>query len=445
MGNSKVDEMINEDQIDMDQKELFEKVISYEQLYQAYRLVRSNRGAPGVDGITVEKFGENFEEELSLLSKELGEWKYRPLPVKRVEIPKPDSTEKRLLGIPSVRDRVLAQSLKLSLEKLFEPEFSPNSFGFRPERGQQQAISQARDIVNRGKNWVVDIDLEKFFDRINHDKVIYLLKRKVNDKRVLRLVGLCLRSGVLTADGQYLPSREGSVQGSPLSPLLSNIVLDELDKELERRGLEFCRYADDCNIFVGSEKAGIRVMASIGKFIEHRLKLKINRNKSKVALARAVKFLGFTIVAGMILISPASMKRAMSKVRELIPRGDHLPLEIRFKKVNQWYVGWSAYYRLTETPSQLKAVEAHIRRRFRSQFIGQQKRKRHLYRKLLKLGVKSKAAANIFKPFGRWRLSHTFAVEKGWDLTWFSRFGLKIISNKQLSHWKPLNVWIKLT
>ncbi|MGK5092197.1 group II intron reverse transcriptase/maturase, partial [Deltaproteobacteria bacterium TL4] len=269
------------------QKELFEVICSEYQLYAAFRLVKKNKGAGGVDGITIETFEKNLKEEIRTLSKELKEWKYHPQPVKRVEIPKPGTDEKRKLGIPCIRDRVLQQSIKLSLEPLFEPYFSESSFGFRPGKGQQKAIAQAQKIVKEGKDWIVDIDLEKFFDKINHEKVIHLVKRKVEDKRVIRLIGMTLRSGVLEGD-KLIPSDEGSVQGSPLSPLLSNIVLDELDKELEQRGLSFCRFADDCNIFVGSQKAANRVMASISRFIEKRLKLKINEKKSKVAPSKEV-------------------------------------------------------------------------------------------------------------------------------------------------------------
>ena len=404
-------------------------------------MVKANKGAPGLDGVTVEQFGANAEEEIERLSKELTKWVYKPRPVKRVEIPKPGSSEKRPLGIPCVRDRVVQQSLKISLEKLFEPEFSASSFGFRPDGGQQKAIIQAREIVNRGKEWVVDIDLEKFFDLINHDKVIQQLRSKVNDKGVLKLVGMTLRSGIFI-NGETIINERGSVQGSPLSPLISNIILDELDKELEKRGLEFCRFADDCNIFVGSEKAGKRVMESISGFIEGRLKLKINVNKSKVALAKSVKFLGITIISGMVVISSVSMKRAMSKVREMIPRGSHFNLSQQIGKVNQWYAGWSSYYSIAEVPSQLAVIEAHIRRRFRSQLIGNFKRKKYLVRKLIKMGVTPQTAKSVYRG-GRWRTSIKRAVHQAWSNKWFERQGLKVVSNQNLAHWNPLDLWIK--
>ena len=226
-------------------EKLFEEVISEDQLRIAYKAVRSNRGSPGIDEISVEKYGENLEENLRELIEEVKNWKYRPMPVRRVRIPKPGSDKERLLGIPSVKDRVLQYSLKMSLEKIFEKKFSENSYGFRPGRNQKQAVGKAKELVNSGKDWIVDIDLERFFDTISHDRLIHLLGLEVKDKRILRLIGITLRSGILDK-GELIESEEGAVQGSPLSPLLSNVVLHELDAELEKRELSFCRFADDC-------------------------------------------------------------------------------------------------------------------------------------------------------------------------------------------------------
>jgi group II intron reverse transcriptase/maturase len=252
-------------------------------------------------------------------------WNYRPLPVKRVRIPKPGSDKESLLGIASVKDRVLQYSLKMSLEKIFEKKFSDNSYGFRPARNQKQADSKAKELVNSGKDWIVDIDLERFFDTISHDRLIHLLVLEIKDKRILRLIGITLRSGILD-QGELIESEEGAVQGSPLSPLLSNVVLHELDVELERRELSFCRFADDCNIIVSSRKAAERVLASISKHIEKKLKLKVNLQKSKAAPSAKVKFLGMTIACAMMLISKVSMNRAMEKVKELTPRRNHQSL-----------------------------------------------------------------------------------------------------------------------
>ena len=284
--------------------------------------MKRNRGKPGIDGVGIADFEANLDEELSQLQQELSNWTYQPSPVRRVEIPKPGGKGMRLLGIPTVRDRVVQATLKLLLEPIFDPHFSPNSYGFRPGRSQHQAVEAAQRIVNSGKPYVVDIDLSKFFDRIHHDRLIARMGEKVTDKRILRLVGLMLRRGIMI-NGVVIPSQEGAMQGGPLSPLLSNIVLDELDQELERRGLEFCRFADDCNIFVKSQKAAERVMEKVSQFIEKKLKLKVNQEKSQVALSDKVKFLGFTVVNGTIAIAHKALQTAMDKVKALTPRGTH--------------------------------------------------------------------------------------------------------------------------
>ncbi len=366
--------------------------------------------------------------------------------MRRVEIPKPGGKGIRLLGVPTVRDRVVEAALKMLLEPIFEPLFSSHSYGFRPERNQRQAVEAAHKIVTGGKPYVVDIDLSKFFDRIHHDRLIARLSQHVPDKRILRLIGMILRSGIM-ANGLVSPSTEGAAQGSPLSPLLSNIVLDELDKELELRGLEFCRFADDCNIFVKTPKAAERVMNNISRFIEKRLKLVVNREKSQVARSERVKFLGMTIVNGSIAISHQALQTAMAKVKELTPRGTHLTLEKSIEKINSWYVGWANYYSMTHYPAQLVKVEAHIRRRLRSRLVDQQKSKRNLFRKLMKRGVSRRMAASaVFSNRKRWALSKTIAVSRAYPNRWFiTEMKLAIRSDRQLSHWFGLSQWIRLT
>lgn len=427
------------------QLSLFERICSEDGLYQAFQAVKRNKGTHGTDGVTLEVFETNLSKELSQLKKELESWSYKPKPVRRVEIPKADGGV-RDLGVPCIRDRVVQTSIKNVIEPIFDPIFSDSSYGFRPGRSQRQAIEAAQKIVQLGKEYVVDIDLSKFFDRIHHDRLIHRLSLFITDKRVLRLIGITLRSGVMK-DGLVKPSKEGSVQGSPLSPLLSNIVLDELDKELERKQLQFCRWADDCNIFVKSQLAAERVMKATTKFIESTLKLKVNQDKSKVALSKFVKFLGMTIAMGTIAISAKSMQRARDKVRELIPRGTSLTLELTMVKVNKWYKGWSEYYKMTQYPSQLATIEAHIRRRFRSRIVTQQKRKRHLVSKLIDRGVpRSQAYRTVYTNRKQWALSHTKALERAYSNAWFRvEAGQIIKSDQQLSHWFNLRKWIKIT
>lgn len=423
---------------------LLEEICQEDNLRKAFKLVKRNKGAPGIDGITIKDFEQNLLKELIQLKQEVLDWKYKPTPVKRVEIPKPDGKGVRLLGIPIIKDRVLHMAIKMILEPILDPEFSKNSYGFRPGRNQQQAVEAAREYVRSGKEFVVDIDLSKFFDRINHDRLIQRLSRKIEDKRVLRLIGMILRSGIMT-EGSVTILHEGSVQGSPLSPLLSNVVLDELDKELEERNLDFCRYADDCNIFTKTERAAHRIMGSIKKYIETKLKLKVNEEKSKVAKADQVKFLGMTIVNGLIAISKKAINKAMDTVRTLIPRSSHYPIEKAIEQINIWYNGWASYFKMTQYPSQLAAIEAHIRRRLRARFVKQQKRRKNLYHKLIKQGVEKKMAAKtVYTNKGTWNLSHTRAVEKAFSNEWFVKTGLKIVSNLKLSHWMPVNKWVKL-
>jgi group II intron reverse transcriptase/maturase len=429
----------------IEEPRLFENLCSTLYLGVGFELVRRNHGAPGIDGVSIADFEANLDEELSLLQQELTTWTYQPTPVRRVEIPKPDGKGVRLLGIPTVRDRVVQTTLKLLLEPIFDPHFSPNSYGFRPGRSQHQAVQAAQQIVNSGKPYVVDIDLSKFFDRIHHDRLIARMGQKIADKRILRLVGIMLRSGVMI-NGVVNPSKEGAMQGGPLSPLLSNIVLDELDQELEKRGLEFCRFADDCNIFVKSQKAAERVMATISQYIEKKLKLKVNQDKSKVALSDQVKFLGFTVVNGTIAIAHKALQTAMDKVKALTPRGTHKSLEPTLDKINQWYVGWSNYFSLTNYPSQLHKIEAHIRRRLRSRLVSQQKRKQHLYRNLVKRGVPRKQASKaVFANNQRWMLSNARAVTRAYPNSWFINLkGQEIRSDRKLAHWFEVSQWIRL-
>lgn len=437
---------MNESDRCIEEPRLFDQLCSTLYLRVGFEQVKKNKGKPGIDGKSIEDFEACLDEELSRLQQELTDWTYQPSPVRRVEIPKPGGRGVRLLGIPTVRDRVVQTTLKLLLEPIFEPHFSAHSYGFRPGRSQHQAVLAAQAIVNRGKTYVVDIDLSKFFDRIHHDRLIARMGQRIADKRILRLIGLMLRSGVMI-NGVVNPNKEGAMQGGPLSPLLSNIVLDELDQELEKRGLEFCRFADDCNIFVKSQKAADRVMDKVSQFIEKKLKLKVNREKSQVAKSDAVKFLGFTVVNGTIAIAHKALQTAMSKVKVLTPRGTHQTLEQTLTEINQWYVGWANYYSLTQYPSQLRKIESHIRRRLRSRLVSQQKRKRHLFRTLIKRGVSRRQAATaVYANDKRWKLSNARAVTKAYPNSWFiNLLGQEIRSDRTMAHWFEVSQWICLT
>ena len=418
---------------------LFERICSTSELEAAFQAVKRNGGAPGVDGVTIEEFGKDLEENLRKLKADVESWQYQPKAVRRVEIPKPQGGV-RLLGIPTVRDRTLQAAIKAVLEPKLEPLFSESSFGFRPKRNQRQAVEQAQRIVKSGKEFVVDIDLAKFFDRIHHDRLIHRLGGVIEDRRVLRLVGIILRSGIMQ-DGLVKPSTEGSVQGSPLSPLLSNVVLDELDKELERRGLEFCRFADDCNIFVRTPRAAERVMETITRYIEKKLKLTVNREKSQVAPSKFVKFLGMTIVAATLAISMSSMKRAMMKVKELTPRGTSKTTGQTIEAINKWYVGWSGYYQMTQYPYQLHLLEAHLRRRLRARIIDQQKSRRNLAARIFEKTKSKRLAESIYgyRNRGRWALSISPAVQRAYSNAWFAQMGFQPISEEQRQHWFELN------
>lgn len=433
-------------QLTFDQRSLYDQLCCMAVLRQGFKAVKRNKGAPGIDRESVESFESRLDEELANLSSELKSWTYNPMPVRRVEIPKPGkNTGVRLLGVPCTRDRVVQATLKILLEPILDPTFSDHSYGFRPRRNQRQAVESVQRIVKTGKEYVVDTDLSKFFDRVNHDRLIHRLKKHIPDKRILRLIGIILRSGVMI-DGHVEATLEGTVQGSPLSPLLSNVVLDELDKELERRGLAFCRFADDCQIFVNSLKSAKRVMDSISSFIENKLKLVVNVEKSKVAHTHEVKFLGMSIIDGRIVISGQSMKRAMEKIKELTPRGTHLKLEKAIEEINKWYVGWSSYHCMTQYPSQFKTLEAHTRRRLRSRLVGQQKRRRHLFNKLVSRGASKKSAADVYSNKGRWALSVLPATHKAYNNYWFiETMGLKTRSHERHPHWLSLDHIVKVT
>ena len=406
---------------------LMEQILSRDNLLTALKRVERNKGSHGIDGMSVKDLRRHLYENWSSIVTALRNGTYQPSPVRRVEIPKP-SGGVRLLGIPTVTDRFIQQAIAQVLSPIFDPSFSPNSYGFRPNKRAHDAVRQARGFIKEGYRWVVDMDLEKFFDKVNHDKLMGALAKRVEDRILLKLLRKYLQAGVLL-NGVVQQSEEGTPQGGPLSPLLSNIVLDQLDKELEKRGHRFVRYADDCNIYVKSEKAGRRVMTSITSFIERILKLKVNKEKSAVDRPWKRKFLGFSFSfhkEPKVRIAKESMKRLKKKVKEITSRSKPYPMEQRVAMLNQYMMGWCGYFALIDTPSKFKELDKWIRRRLRMCEWKQWKQPKTRVRKLIGLGVpKAKAYewGNSRKKY--WRLSNSPILHKTLDNTYWSQRGLK--------------------
>lgn len=368
---------------------ILEEVLRRENMTAAYKRVVRNKGAPGVDGLEVEALAAYLREHWPRIREELLSERYRPAPVKRVEIPKPGGKGTRTLGIPTVLDRLIQQALQQVLTPIFDPTFSEDSFGFRPGRSTHQAVKRAREHIAAGHEWVVDMDLEKFFDRVNHDVLMARVARRVKDKRVLRLIRRYLQAGMME-EGLVSPRTEGTPQGSPLSPLLSNILLDELDKELASRGHRFVRYADDCNIYVKSEAAGQRVMGSVERFLERRLRLKVNRSKSAVARPSERKFLGYTVTRQrepQLRVSPESVKRLRVKLKDVFRRGRGRNLGRIVEELTPIIRGWVAYYRLAESGKLFTDLDRWIRRRLRCVLWHQWKKPETRIRRLRQYGL----------------------------------------------------------
>ncbi|HWX79760.1 MAG TPA: group II intron reverse transcriptase/maturase [Steroidobacteraceae bacterium] len=370
-----------------------EQVVERSNLKLAYQRVVKNKGAPGVDDVTVLEFKDWLKRHWPSVKIALLEGRYLPRPVRRVDIPKP-SGGTRMLGVPTVVDRLIQQALHQVLQPLFEPTFSDSSFGFRPGRGAHQAVRQAHGYIREGKCWVVDIDLEKFFDRVNHDVLMSRVARQVSDARVLRLIRRFLGAGIMS-QGLVEPRTEGTPQGGPLSPLLSNILLNDLDQELERRRLAFCRYADDCNIYVGSRIAGERVMSGVRTFLEGALKLRVNTEKSAVARPWERKFLGFSVTAQRetrLRIAAASVQRLTQKVRDLMRAGRGRSLARTIEDLNPLLRGWINYFRLTESKAVLEELDSWMRRRLRCLLWRQWRRPATRARNLRALGLSAERA-----------------------------------------------------
>jgi RNA-directed DNA polymerase len=405
---------------------MMEEIVERENLKVALRRVKANKGAPGVDGLTVDQLDDHLKQHWPAIRERLLSGTYRPKPVKRVEIPKPDGGVRKL-GIPTVLDRFIQQAVMQVLQRRWDPEFSNRSYGFRPGRSAHQAVAQAQQFIAEGYGWCVDLDLEKFFDRVNHDRLMAQIAKRVDDKRLLKVIRAFLNAGVME-NGLLSPSVEGTPQGGPLSPLLSNLVLDELDRELERRGHRHVRYADDSNIYVRSERAGHRVMASITRFITERLKLKVNETKSAVARPQDRKFLGFSFTSGPDVrraIAPKALTRFKDKIREITRQAKGISIETTVKRLATYMVGWRGYFGFCETPEVLIGLIRWVRLRLRCALWRQWKTPRRRRAALLQLGVRTRLASNTAgSGRGPWYLTRSKALSVGASNAYFRSLGL---------------------
>ncbi len=406
---------------------LLEGVLRRENMLRAFRRVRSNKGAPGIDGMTVEELGNYLKLEWPRLREELLKGTYRPMPVRQVEIPKPNGNGMRFLGIPTVLDRMIQQAILQVLTPIFDPHFSDSSYGYRPGRCSQDAVKAAQRYAEAGCRFVVDLDLEKFFDRVNHDVLMARVARRVKDKRILRLLRRYLESGVMVG-GVIEEREEGTPQGGPLSPFLSNILLDDLDKELERRGHRFCRYADDCNIYVKSKKAGERVMESISCFLEKRLRLRVNREKSAVDRPWRRDFLGYTMTwhrQPRLKVSPDSIQRIRGKIRELMWKARGCSLAKVIGELVPLLRGWINYFRLSSVKIAFEELDEWIRRRLRCVIWQHWKRPRTRAKKLNQRGIEKETAyISAYNGRGAWWNSGRAHMNLAFPAKWFAEQGL---------------------
>ena len=407
--------------------QLMEEVCEWENLKQALQQVKANKGSPGIDGMTVEELPDYLQQHWPVMREQLLSGTYEPKPVRRVEIEKPDGGGMRKLGIPTVLDRFVQQAVMQVLQRQWDPTFSDHSYGFRPQRSAHQAVAQAQKHIATGYSCVVDLDLEKFFDRVNHDKLMGQIAKRVEDKRLRKLIRAFLNAGVME-NGLVSPSVEGTPQGGPLSPLLSNLVLDELDRELERRGHRYVRFADDCNIYVRSEQAGRRVMESITRFITHNLKLKVNETKSAVARPQERKFLGFSFTAGpevKRVIAPKALDRFKRRIREITRRAKGVSIQRTIEELATYMRGWRSYFGFCETPEVLVYLTRWIRLRLRAALWRQWKTQRRRRAALIARGVRPRLASKTAgSGRGPWHLARSKALSIGLSNAYFRSLGL---------------------
>jgi len=403
---------------------LFERTLQRENIQAAWKRVRANKGAAGIDGMTIEEFPDWVRSgQWERVTQELRSGIYKPDPVRRVEIEKPDGGI-RQLGIPTIKDRVIQQAIAQMLTPIFDPTFSDNSFGFRPNRNGQQAVKQVQRIIKEGRRFAVDVDLSKFFDRVNHDLLMTHLSYKLKDKELLRLIAKYLRAGIMK-DNHFIESHEGVPQGGPLSPLLANIMLDPLDKELERRGHKFARYADDFTILVKSKRAGERILNSISNYLERRLKLIVNSDKSRVVKTSESKFLGFTFRSGRIQIHPKTLHRFKEQVRRLTNRNWGVSMRYQLFKTSQYLRGWINYFGIANCYQLCMDLDHWIRRRVRMAYWRQWRKPRTKVRNLMKLGVHVQAAVACgITSKGPWRSSKTPGINQALSNAYLKTEGL---------------------
>lgn len=411
-------------------EQLMEEVCERENCLRAIKQVRANGGSPGIDGMSVHQLRLYLIEHWVEIREQLLRGNYRPQAVKRVEIEKPDGGWRKL-GIPVVVDRFIQQAVLQVLQRQWDPTFAAQSYGFRPGRSGQQAVSQAQSYIADGCRWVVDIDLEKFFDRVNHDRLMSAVAKRVKDKRIRKLIRRFLTAGVME-QGLVSPTREGTPQGGPLSPLLSNLVLDELDRELQRRKLRFVRYADDCNIYVRSQRAAERVMRGISRFITKKLKLKVNVEKSAVGRPWQRKFLGFSYTSQgspKRRIAPEARVRFQRRIRQLTRRTRGVSLEKLIGELGSYMQGWQSYFRYSQTPSVMKELQGWVERRIRAVAWKQWKTGKRRFRQLRRLGLSVEEAAPTAKSQrGPWRIAHSLALRWALSSTYLRSLGLPLLA-----------------
>lgn len=421
--------------LSIDPEKLMEQIVERANMEQAWKNVRANRGAPGPDGISIAAFPEVFRSQWPTIRQQLLDGTYQPLPARRKSIPKEDGSE-RHLGIPNILERLIQQSIMQILTPIFDPGFSESSFGFRPKRSAHGAIKQVQQFIGEGYRHCVDMDLAKFFDKVNHDVLLARVSRKVRDKRLLGLIGRYLRAGIMV-DGLCQLTEEGTMQGGPLSPILANVLLDDLDKELEKRGLRFVRYADDFLVFTKSETASKRVYESIGNYLTQKLKLVVNHQKSRTCSTDGVEFLGFIFrgYGGQIRVSPKKLKKFKDRIREITRRNRGVSMQSRLIELRRYVQGWVGYFRLVPLKSFYDDLDKWIRRRVRACFWQQWRNPRTRIRNLLKLGVREhEAYTHGSSSKGPWVMSSSKAIHMALNTDYLTQLGLSSL----------LAIWTKL-